>query len=259
MSRLFFPIKEVRGLIDHIQSASKHFKAYGQPAVAAIIFVKDDGIYLMSSGLVEGQKRPVAYAEGFDPNVVSADTLWDLSREAVGGDDFCEVIPLDDDLVKAVQGERVTRFYVDVTATSIEIGIEDIPLPKKVATCQLCGGEVVFKPYVYRVDGAERVLYRSPQICHHCHKARVFADPPPPRRAREKKPSSLPRLTSTERAALRQANTLFGLRPKREGKAVRRLQELGLVEWNAGGRGLAYWVTDLGRSRLSDPKKAVSP
>ena len=60
-----------------------------------LLLVKDHGIYLMSSGhrdLKEGESHPVAYAEGFDPTLGD---VYDACRDAVGGDDFAEEIPLD--------------------------------------------------------------------------------------------------------------------------------------------------------------------
>ncbi len=68
---------------------------------AAFHFVKDAGIYLMSNGspaLLDPQQvlrdpntqhSLVVYAEGYGPD------NWDGCREAVGGDDFAEVVGLD--------------------------------------------------------------------------------------------------------------------------------------------------------------------
>lgn len=59
--------------------------------------VKDDGIYLMAATetrLVGGEtKNFVVYAEGMDPN--KDEDVWDAARNAVGGSDFSESIPLE--------------------------------------------------------------------------------------------------------------------------------------------------------------------
>ena len=61
----------------------------------ALWFVGDDGLYLMSNGL-PGQPHPdggarllVVYADGFD----TAMSKHDVADE-IGGDDFCEPLPL---------------------------------------------------------------------------------------------------------------------------------------------------------------------
>lgn len=199
MSRLFFPIRETRELIAHAQRCDKHFKPYGRKARPAIIFVKDDGIYIMSSGLVEGEKRIVVYAEGYDPNVVSPDYLWDLCRQAAGGDDFSEAFALDGALVKDIQNPNVTRLYIDLTETSIAIGTELLPHPTKFGECPACQAEVAFKPLVARgSNNIERVVYRSPVLCPFCKKSLVHAEPKK-RRARGKSLASteVPRIHTT--------------------------------------------------------------
>ena len=61
--------------------------------------VHDDGIYLMSNGhpglLVDeaGPRHFVVYALGYDPK--SDPDVWERSRDAVGGDDFCYFIKAD--------------------------------------------------------------------------------------------------------------------------------------------------------------------
>ena len=62
------------------------------------MFVKDDGIYIMSNGWeADGDgsaTSTVTYAVGFEPAVEGPgwDAQYDKIRDAVGGDDFAEFI-----------------------------------------------------------------------------------------------------------------------------------------------------------------------
>tara|TARA_R110000737_G_scaffold211296_2_gene228961 strand:+ start:614 stop:982 length:369 start_codon:yes stop_codon:yes gene_type:complete len=58
-------------------------------------FVKDSGIYLMNGwGNQDPKKNVVVYAKGYNPE---SDDCWDRCRDAVGGDDFGEGLPMDKD------------------------------------------------------------------------------------------------------------------------------------------------------------------
>ena len=58
-------------------------------------FVKDSGIYLMNGwGNQNAEDNVVVYAKGYNPE---SDDCWDRCRDAVGGDDFGEGLPMDKD------------------------------------------------------------------------------------------------------------------------------------------------------------------
>lgn len=63
----------------------------------ALHLVKDEGIYLLSSSaerdIAEGTTSRVVYANGLDPK--ADEDVWDKCREAVGGDDFVEALPIE--------------------------------------------------------------------------------------------------------------------------------------------------------------------
>jgi hypothetical protein len=63
----------------------------------ALHWVKDDGIYLLSSSaerdLVDGTTSRVVYAKGYNPR--TDEDVWENARAAVGGDDFVEALPID--------------------------------------------------------------------------------------------------------------------------------------------------------------------
>lgn len=101
MANLRFNVDELRPLIAHSEAATKHRMAYGQhKQEPGLMLVKDSGIYLMSTGLPgllradstpENTHNVVVYALGFKPD---DEDSYDKCRDAVGGDDFSEVLPL---------------------------------------------------------------------------------------------------------------------------------------------------------------------
>jgi hypothetical protein len=110
MATLRFNATEVATLVAHARAAPAHGKAFGQtePPYPGVYFVHDDGLYLMSNGIprlkADGtvatgdedttQPNKVVYAEGYNPKV-DAD-VWERARDAVGGDDFSELLPAKD-------------------------------------------------------------------------------------------------------------------------------------------------------------------
>ena len=121
MTRLFFDMEQVAGLARHSRAAperrmtmAQRAEIYGEDRCAThqpgeerlappcLWLVKDEGIYLMSPGIhpdaapVDRSARPpVAYASGFDPTRDDRLAVWDRARDAVGGDDFAEAVPLE--------------------------------------------------------------------------------------------------------------------------------------------------------------------
>ena len=122
MTVLVFNLEQVAGLADHARNApqnrmdfAQREEKYGedlmwepQPgeqdvAAPGLWLVKDEGIYLMSTGIYpEGHERAqpdgraaTAYAEGFDPRSRDRMDVWDDAHAAVGGDDFSEPVPLE--------------------------------------------------------------------------------------------------------------------------------------------------------------------
>lgn len=67
-------------------------------SVSSVLLVHDSGVYIMSNASpadLEGPKSYVAYAEGCNPSKDS--DYYQTARSLVGGDDFGEVIKLDED------------------------------------------------------------------------------------------------------------------------------------------------------------------
>ncbi len=146
MTRLVFDIEQVAGLADHARNAPRNrmhldqrIETYGednawtpQPgeediARPGLWLVKDEGIYLMSTGLYpEGHERAlpggraaVAYAVGFDPRREDRLDVWDRARDAVGGDDFADPLPLE--WVDAAVRARAPAFALEFTPDAVEL------------------------------------------------------------------------------------------------------------------------------------------
>ncbi|MFI1919298.1 hypothetical protein [Nocardia sp. NPDC020380] len=99
--QLWFPLTEVVVLADHAMAAPEHTSSpYGPddaPAAPALVWVKDDGTYLMSNGRPRQLADPsnptgssrVVYAHGW-----GSGTGPMIGDSPVGGDDFAEYITL---------------------------------------------------------------------------------------------------------------------------------------------------------------------
>ncbi len=137
MTQLFFDMEQVAGLARHSRAAPERRMTMGQRAeiygedrcaVAqpgeerlappCLWLVKDEGIYLMSPGIHSGAETerrsarpPVAYASGFDPTRDDRMAVWDRARDAVGGDDFAEAVPLE--WVVAALSARSPEFVLE--------------------------------------------------------------------------------------------------------------------------------------------------
>ena len=144
MTRLVFDMEQVAGLAAHSRAArarrmtlDQRARIYGEENVdvpqpgeeyrtpPCLWLVKDEGIYLMSPGFDPDapedarERPPIAYAVGFDPKREDRLAVWDRARDAVGGDDFCDEIPLE--WVDAAVRARAPAFAVDFAADSLAL------------------------------------------------------------------------------------------------------------------------------------------
>tara|TARA_R100001244_G_scaffold19816_1_gene20625 strand:+ start:188 stop:565 length:378 start_codon:yes stop_codon:yes gene_type:complete len=84
--------------------------------------VKDDGIYVMNCYVKDGERekvKHVVHASGFNPK--TNENVWEDSRDAVGGDDFAQNIPLDNSQLNRLRDGgnltvKVTSEYIEVKA-----------------------------------------------------------------------------------------------------------------------------------------------
>jgi len=101
---------------------------------AHLWLVKDEGIYLMSNAKAPwldpeaepgSEKRFVVYADGYDPQ--KDGDVWQACREAAGGDDFVEALPL-------IYFEYVVRqgdVCIRLTESTIDVLLLEVPRRKK--------------------------------------------------------------------------------------------------------------------------------
>lgn len=132
MGTAVFRLAEVRPLAEHALAAQKHLPTFGEEKEPdpgpALHFVHDDGIYVMSNGdprqlVGEGDKQHsrVAYAEGCDPK--KNDDWWEESRAIVGGDDFVEKIPIDDNMKRWLFDQTKEVLIIELNGETMDIKV----------------------------------------------------------------------------------------------------------------------------------------
>lgn len=137
-----FKTSELKPLIEHAKAATEFDMGYenmtdeecaaaGLPPITnrtpqgpALLFVHDQGVYLMSNGIPRTTPNAVVYAEGCNPDVGEFDDWYLMSRELVGGDDFVEILPIVDDWVK--ECDLCETFEINVTGSSINYKFSDV-------------------------------------------------------------------------------------------------------------------------------------
>ncbi len=135
--KLIFENKDVLRCVEHALAAPEHSMTYGYEGepVPALSWVKDDGIYVMSNGRPHdlderhtgpSEKCHVCYAKGYDPRTGD---VWDKCRDAVGGDDFSEIIELTDQMVSDIRAG--SNLILKVTSSNFEILTARYPAPNE--------------------------------------------------------------------------------------------------------------------------------
>ena len=134
MGLCVFNAAQLRRCVEHALAA-KRFRmpfAEHEPPRPALLFVHDQGVYLMSNGVpadfIAG-KVPTAYAvyaHGCNPN--TDDDWWEYGRTLVGGDDFGEILPVNSNWLASC--DEYKEFHINVSPTEIETYFVG-PLPKK--------------------------------------------------------------------------------------------------------------------------------
>lgn len=129
MSTCVFKTSDVLRCVEHALKAPKWSMAYEEgsiPPAPALLFVHDQGVYLMSNGIPLDQTDPanpeshsyVAYAEGCNPNIGDFDDWYGTSRDLVGGNDFAEVIAIVSDWPSLCA--EFNELHIEVTENTLE-------------------------------------------------------------------------------------------------------------------------------------------
>lgn len=101
-----------------INDAFKAMVALAEHQNEDILFVKDQGVYLMARGLTE---NAVVYAQGFNPETDDFDDWYDTARDICGGDDFAETIPLA--TFQMIAGNKhMKKMEISISETHMNIG-----------------------------------------------------------------------------------------------------------------------------------------
>ncbi len=129
-SKLVFEGTTVLELLAHTKAAPRNTSPYGltENPGPGLFLVKDDGIYVMSNGKpglpgVETRNK-VVYARGYEALPASASVeqrmaRYDKIRDAVGGDDFAELLP-----AKSLAGLEPQGFLeIELSADKMTISV----------------------------------------------------------------------------------------------------------------------------------------
>ena len=90
-----------------------------------VLFVKDEGIYIMNAyagGKPPNELGTVVFAESYDPN--KDEEVWERSRQAVGGDDFGEFVPLPEIVLRAIVMRQLKKLIIDMNEESYSVEFE---------------------------------------------------------------------------------------------------------------------------------------
>ncbi|NDD52319.1 DUF3085 domain-containing protein [bacterium] len=118
MGLCVFKTALVRRCVEHALKSDKFRMPFSEEKPQpALLFVHDDGVYLMSNGLpadiIVSKKSPMsyaAYAKSCNPSL--DDDWWENSRALVGGDDFGEIVLIDKSWLKKCDDYEELHFDV---------------------------------------------------------------------------------------------------------------------------------------------------
>ena len=170
-----FKTSELKPLIEHAKAAAEFDMGYenmtdeeciaaGLPPITnrtprgpALLFVHDQGVYLMSNGIPQlrtedDKSNHVIYAENCNPDIGEFDDWYLTSRELVGGDDFVEILPIVDGWLE--ECDLCETFKISVTSSLIRCRFADTKPETKV------------QAPVFSAARVQNFLNRSIADCH---------------------------------------------------------------------------------------------
>lgn len=127
MKTLIFDLAEVSANLRHSMACTQWKQTYGETTQrVGLWWVKDEGTYLMSNGIGEDTRPPVAYARG-----LGADADWDTVQEYCGGDDFAQFIDIGD-IPYLVCGQNIKgTVHITFNADRFMVSVHLKPARKK--------------------------------------------------------------------------------------------------------------------------------
>ena len=131
MPTCVFKSDEVRRCVEHALNSTQWSMGWMEELqpVPGLFLVHDQGVYVMSNGepadMADEKTAYVAFAEHCNPKV--DEDWWDNSRELVGGDDFAEVVPVNQEWLN-----KLGRYEeIEITVTGSEISWKFVK-PKRI-------------------------------------------------------------------------------------------------------------------------------
>ena len=123
MTTLTFKSKEFPRMMEFMRNNDRKIPYGENTKDFGLHLVKDDGIYLMegtfkADWMEHLRKCHVIYAQGFSPKTKD---LWEKCRDAVGGDDFVEWIPLDNKMVNMLA--IIGHMKIKITPQEVEVNV----------------------------------------------------------------------------------------------------------------------------------------
>lgn len=99
----------------------------GRTTGPALMWVKDDGTYLMTNvKRAEGQRPTVVHGAASPDGPKLDGSQWDLTRSICGGDDFAEYLPLADfgPMILGAHADGLRWLVLEVMGDSFGVGVE---------------------------------------------------------------------------------------------------------------------------------------
>jgi hypothetical protein len=135
--RIYFPLADVADLAAETVAAGAWTGSWldaeeGRETGPSLMWVKDDGTYLMSNTKrAEGEMPRVIYGSASPDGPRLDGEQWDLCREICGGDDFAEYVGLTSDDEGPGLGHALRRaardglrwFVLDVKGDAFEMSV----------------------------------------------------------------------------------------------------------------------------------------
>ncbi len=136
MGTCVFNTTELKRCVQHALNASQHEMPFAEDETPtpALLFVHDDGVYLMSNGIPRDfaddteSRSYVVHAATTKPNV--DEDWWHNAADLVGGDDFVEILPVTQQWLEDC--DTFTECYVTVDGTRLEAGFRKRRSPEPV-------------------------------------------------------------------------------------------------------------------------------
>jgi hypothetical protein len=123
MGKCIFKTEEIKRIVKHALQSTQWRQGYdkSQPVCPAIMFVHDEGVYCMSSGIpadmTNDKSAFCSYARECNPN--KHQLFYQKSRMLVGGSDFYEVLPVTEDYL--VNCDNFEEMIIDVSEEELSL------------------------------------------------------------------------------------------------------------------------------------------